>query len=149
MVEELNQCPAGFNLVYSLADDRGFIKDVQRASLDAGPFGIEPAYELFGSDDWWKAIATGKLQVHTIQGTVCSVSSGERDDYPTFKIQSDDGTVTANLTRLWRNDDENLDILYQVGRRVIWKYVELESRNRSIRQRGPVKQTLAICIKSG
>jgi hypothetical protein len=77
--------------VYDLADDRAYIDDVQRASLDAGEFGLEIEPALFGSTEWWSAVESGQLPTHWVEGVIRTPLWGSMNDYPEVVIEEDDG----------------------------------------------------------
>jgi hypothetical protein len=112
----------GYTAAYLLSQDRQQIRRVQDATHHTEEYGIAMEHGLFGSDDWWQAIDRGDLPIHTVSGKICALLMESMNDWPTFKILTDDGFVTESITR------ESLPLnntLYELGRRIIWKYVEL------------------------
>ena len=119
----------GFDNVYLLADDAVRIGNIQKATLGTADYGLALDHGLLGSNDWWNAIERDTLPLHTDYGTVSCVTMTGMGDYPSFKILADDGTVTDWLTR---EAAPRKDQLYQIGLRVIHKYVDMRPKNPSI-----------------
>jgi hypothetical protein len=64
--------------MYKLRNDSKRIAQIQKATIETGTFGIEPTHGLFGSDEWWANISSGRLQRHTLSG---KHDSGERTSW--------------------------------------------------------------------
>lgn len=111
----------GFQKVYLLSEDRKRIAQTQDATLNSADFGVLSEHGLFGSDEWWAAIEDGHLPVHTVRGVICAMLMESMNDWPVFRILAEDGSVTESITR---EAFPNTWQLYQLGSRVIWKYVE-------------------------
>ena len=113
--------------VYDLREDRDHVAAVQRATLTTRRFGLVPEYGLFGSRKWWRAIADGRLPVHTVDGVIARVFMSGHNDYP--EIEVDDGFERTRWTRLTSGgelggtEQNGKAALYQVGRRVQIHYV--------------------------
>ncbi|MHB1550418.1 MAG: hypothetical protein ACYCX6_04370 [Vulcanimicrobiaceae bacterium] len=110
----------GYQRVYLLSQDGRQIARIQNATLHTD-FGFALDHGLFGSDDWWRAIERGELSVNSVRGTICALLMESQNDWPIFRILTEDGVVTGPITREALPQTAEL---YQVGRRVIWKYVE-------------------------
>ena len=82
--------------IYNLADDREHIRKVQRATLNTTDYGlvVVPEHGLFGSEQWWEAIRTGKLPTVRIEGVITRVYMGSMNDWPEFEIESGGGKTT-------------------------------------------------------
>lgn len=109
----------GYQKVYALWDDVAGVKRLQRATLDTDG-GLARDHGLVGSDEWWHAVYGGDLPLHTVKGTICDLAMESMNDWPTFKIFCDDGSVTRSITR------ELLPLKgepYKLGRDAIWQYV--------------------------
>ena len=134
----------GYEPVYLLSKDRKTIEAIQNATLHTEEYGIAMDHGLFGSEDWWGAIERGDLPVHTVRGTISALLMESMNDWPTFRILTQDGSITESITR------ESLPArftLYEVGRRVVWKYVETRHK-RPIEALGPVqKTTLEVWVR--
>jgi hypothetical protein len=83
------------------------------------------------------AIERRDLPVHIVRGTICALLLESMNDWPTFRILTEDGYVTESITR------DALPLrssLYKVGRRVVWKYVETR-RKKPVKALGEVQRT--------
>jgi hypothetical protein len=56
--------------VYQLRRDKQRIEAVQKATLTTWKFGVMRTHGLFGSEEWWQKIKTGKLRVHHLSGAI-------------------------------------------------------------------------------
>jgi hypothetical protein len=81
--------------VYDLAEDSETVACLQDASLNRPGFGLKPEPELFGSEQWWRAIDDGVLAVHAIEGTITRSYLSGHNDFPEFDLQSDTGEITT------------------------------------------------------
>jgi hypothetical protein len=59
--------------------------------------GLEPEVALYGSDDWWGAIADGRISKHEARGTITRLFVSGHGDWPELELDSN-GTKT-NWTR--------------------------------------------------
>jgi hypothetical protein len=123
--------------VYDLAQDQETIALVQRASLQTQGFGFVPEVALFGSKEWWAAVADGRIPRHTIEGVISRLYMSGHGDWPEFEIQSGERT-----TRWTRFGDQKA---YAVGRKVRLEYV-LQRPKKPWRTE-QVEQVLRICIE--
>ena len=101
--------------IYNLRNDGNHVALVQHATINRPDAGFVPENGLFGSEDWWASIQSGKLPVHTISGKITKVYMSGHNDYPEFEI--DDGGSTTSWTRL------GVDSEYIVGRTILIEYV--------------------------
>lgn len=107
--------------LYSLAKDTEHIRKVQRATLNTADYGlvVVPEHGLFGSEQWWEAIRTGKLPTVQIESVITRVYMGSMNDWPEFEIESG-GSKTTWTRHVHRGED---DRYYVVGKRVCLEYV--------------------------
>ena len=101
--------------VYELRNDKRLIEMVQTATLHRDDFGLVPEHGLFGSGEWWAAIADGSLPTHTVRGRISNVFLSGHNDFPEFEV--DDGSARTTWAR--QGDDS----YYQVGCAVQVDYV--------------------------
>lgn len=80
--------------VYQLADDLDRVQAVQRATTASDDYGIAPDPALFGSPEWWAAIADGTLPSRRRAGAVSRVFWGSMGDWPEFALTEPTGEVT-------------------------------------------------------
>jgi hypothetical protein len=107
--------PPNMVAVYELRRDLRLIEMVQKATLHRDDAGLVPEHGLFGSDEWWAAIADGSLPTHTVRGRISSVFMSGHNDFPEFEV--DDGSARTT----WKREGD--DSFYQVGRAVQIDYV--------------------------
>jgi hypothetical protein len=131
-------------VAYCLKDDPKHTAQVQKATQTTDDFGIEPTDGLFGSSEWWDRIANGKLQVHTLRGTITERFMGSMGDWPEIRVLSDVGEK-SDWTREVNLKEQ--DALYRVGRHIEIDYVLQQHRNKSSTQRKEHKVVLEIRIE--
>jgi hypothetical protein len=113
--------------IYDLRQDEQQIAAVQKATLSTEEYGLEPTHGLFGSEEWWKQIADGRLPIETLKGTISRVYMGSMGDWPVFEIALLDST-TESFTRYQTPADGSQDYFYVVGRDIELDTVWQEAR---------------------
>ena len=83
--------------IYDLRYDRAHIENVQKATSQTKDFGLISEHGLFGSEEWWKAVADGTIPTYTIEGVISRVFMSGHNDYEEFEV--DDGTKKTCWTR--------------------------------------------------
>ena len=131
-------------VVYSLKADQRHIDQVQRATRTTENFGIEPIDGMFGSDEWWSNIESGRLPMHTLRGTINDVYMGSMGDWPEFKMVSESGEE-SRWTREMNSAEQ--DRLYRVGASIEIDYVWQRHRPKSFSSGAAVKKVIAIRIE--
>ncbi len=106
--------------VYQLRQNKRQIESVQQATLKTLKFGIAQTHGLFGSDEWWKNIESGKLAVHTLKGVITRLFLGGMRDTEEFTMRLETG---EELTWLRYADNKELFGFYAVGRQIEIDYV--------------------------
>jgi hypothetical protein len=120
--------------VFELRKAKQHIESVQQATLTTWKWGIAKTHGLFGSDEWWRNIDSGKLPVHTLNGIITRLFMGGMRDTPEFTMRSDDGRESnwlryANVGQVpdvYVN--KRLEDLYEVSRRIEIDYVLQRNR---------------------
>ena len=107
-------------IVYQLRRDKQRIGAAQRATLTTWKFGIARTHGLFGSEQWWHNIESGKLVVHTLKGVITRLYMGGMRDMPEISMCSDGGKKSNWLRYA---DSKELSDFYAMGRRVEIDYV--------------------------
>jgi len=106
--------------VYQLRRDKQRIEAVQKATLTTWKFGVMRTHGLFGSEEWWQKIKTGKLRVHHLSGVITRLYMGGMRDTPEFTMCSETGEESDWLR--WANSSD-LNAFYSVDCRVEIDYV--------------------------
>ncbi len=125
----MNGFPPGMKIiVYQLRRDKTYISAVQLATQMTGKGGIEPVHGLFGSEQWWKAIATGERPLQTLRGVITKLYMGSMNDWPEFSMRTDSGEESS-----WSRyaNGEQLGQLYEPGLRIELDYVVERHRPKS------------------
>jgi hypothetical protein len=81
--------------IYSLKQDQTCIDAMQKASLNATTFGVNPLPALVGTADWWRASEDGSLARVIVSGTISRVYWGSMGDWPECEVTSDDGSKST------------------------------------------------------
>ena len=137
------------SIVYQLKEDQQRIQQVQRATRTTKNFGIEPTHGIFGSDEWWQNIESGRLgrlALHTLKGKitkVCMSGMGPTGDWPEFIMVSDTGEESS-WTRMKHFAEQ--DQLYRVGAPIEIDFVWQQHRPKSFAHGAEVKQVLEVRI---
>jgi hypothetical protein len=131
-------------IAYRLKDNATFIGQVQKATLTTDNFGIEPTDGLFGSEAWWDRVASGKLRVHTLRGTIAERFMGSMGDWPEISVCSETGEESS-WTRQVNNRGQ--DALYRVGRQIEIDYVLQRHRHKSSVPNAEHKVVLEIRVE--
>jgi hypothetical protein len=126
---------------YQLRNDATFIAQVQKATRNTDNFGIEPTHGLFGSQEWWEQIASGKLAMHTLCGVIIERFWGSMGDWPEIKVENDTGEI-SHWTRKVNTKDQ--DALYIPGQRIEIDYVLQRHRPKSSDHGAEVKQVIEV-----
>jgi len=90
---------------------------------------------LFGTKEWFRAIASGLIHKCVVKGVISRVYMSGHNDYPEFEIENSESKTT--WTRL------GIDKMYQVGKRVELTYVDKASK----RPLGPLVSIPPIIIQ--
>ncbi len=101
--------------IYDLADNPKLIEQVQKATLETDDYGFVPEVALYGSQEWWNAIAEGRIEQQAIEGRISRVYMSGHNDWPEFELES------CGERSCWTRFDYNTS--YQVGRRIRIEYV--------------------------
>jgi hypothetical protein len=132
-------------IVYQLREDKQNIEAVQRATQTTRKFGIMRTDGLFGSEQWWHNIETGKLPIHKITGAIVQIYMGGMRDTPEFVLRSDTGEES---TWLRQANSKELNNVYAIGCLVEIDYVL--QRHRLLSDLGPLKRhKIVIEIRLG
>jgi hypothetical protein len=80
---------------YDLREDAEAVRLVQEASLHKPGFGFPPEPFLYGTPEWWSAIAEGTIESRLITGVIASVFWGSMGDWAEFTVQDANGDETT------------------------------------------------------
>lgn len=127
--------------IYNLANDQEYIRKVQRATQNTTDYGLVPEHGLFGSDEWWNAIRTGKLPTTRVEGVISRVYMGSMNDWPEFEIDSN-GRKTTWTRKVHRRED---DALYVPGKSVRLDYV-IQHAKKDLGNLGTTAQEVVLRI---
>jgi hypothetical protein len=120
--------------IYDLREDDERIAQVQRATLTTKDFGLEPEHGLFGSAEWWRAISDGRIPMHSVNGVISRVFLSGHNDWEEFAIESSGEQTSWNRVTSGGPAGSPGRVakgrMYEVGRRVLLKYVLQQSRLR-------------------
>jgi hypothetical protein len=117
--------PSRLVLVYHLKLDKQHVEAVQRATAATKTFGILRTHGLFGSDEWWGNIKSGKLPVYSASGIISRLYLSGMRDMPEFTLRSDNGEESNWLRKA---NSKAMDEFYVVGRRVEINFVLQRNR---------------------
>ena len=106
--------------IYSLKLDIRSIERIQEVTLTTKNYGIDSKHGLFGSEEWWDAIENNDLEVSTLEGTIIDVYMSGHNDFPEFKVNSNDDITT------WERKGN--EVLYKKGADVKLEYINVKNR---------------------
>ena len=130
----LDHHDTGLKLVYTLAEelkrDPAHMRGVQAASLDNDRplMGLKPIHGLFGSDEWWESIRSGRIRTVHVTGTIRElVFAGQDarwgDSINSFELEKEDGSTLLESIYVQEKADRKL---FRVGAKVSCWYALLE-----------------------
>lgn len=130
----LDHKDSGLKLVYTLSaelkGDPAYVRDVQSLSLDNDrPLtGLKPTHGLFGSDEWWESINSGRIRTVHVKGTIRElIFAGQDarwgDSVNSFKLEKEDGSSVLEGIYVQEKVDRKL---FRVGAKVSCWYALLE-----------------------
>ncbi len=131
----------GLKVVYTLAAelkrDPAYMRDVQAASLDNDRplMGLKATHGLFGSDEWWESIRSGRIRTVHVTGIIRElIFAGQDarwgDSINSFELETEDGTLVLESVYVQNKIDRKL---FRVGAKVSCWYALQELK----RQPGP------------
>lgn len=136
--------PDAMKPAYRLKNDTTFIAQVQKATRNTDDFGIEMTHGLFGSQEWWEQIESGKLKLHTLRGVITERFWSGMADWPMVKVESDTGEISSWTRRVNTSDQ---DVLYIPGQRLEIDYVFQRHRPKSVDGGAEVKQVIEVRVE--
>lgn len=77
--------------VYDLRENWRYVASVQDATLNRPGYGLDPNPAILGSEEWWQAVADGRIPSRVEVGVVTDVQWGSMGDWPEWCLLSDDG----------------------------------------------------------
>jgi hypothetical protein len=94
--------------VYDVRTDFQRVQAIQQATLTRPDVGLLPEPALFGTDEWWAAVADGRVETRTLEGLVTDVRWESMGDWPGWTFRA----VHGDESRWTREGDYTL---YVVG----------------------------------
>jgi hypothetical protein len=89
---------SNMDIVYRLRNDISALKGMQDASLHHDFLGLRITHGLIGTEEWWKAIESGVLELHTVRGVIRGLWLGQYNSGPAeFKIQLKNGSFYTEM----------------------------------------------------
>lgn len=122
-----------YKLSNELKGDPEQVRIVQALSLDNDrPFiGLKPIHGLFGSNEWWESIESGRITTIHVTGTIRDlVFAGQDarwgDSVNSFTLERDDGSAFVESVYADKRRDQKL---FRIGARVSCWYALLELKS--------------------
>ncbi|WP_145964096.1 hypothetical protein [Chromobacterium phragmitis] len=116
-----------YDLAGALKRKPDYVKAVQEMTLNTSkPFlGLKGIHGLWGSDQWWESIRSGRLTVKTVTGVILEmVFSGQDarwgDQTNSFNLKLEDGSVVLESIYTHEKTDRKL---FRPGAKVVIAYV--------------------------
>ena len=77
--------------LYNLREDKQHIEKVQHATLNTKEYGLQIENGLlFGSEEWFQAIDSGKIKLIEVRGTISEIRmAGDHNDSREIEVTSD------------------------------------------------------------
>jgi hypothetical protein len=82
-----------WDLVYDLAADAAWVQLINDTSPNYAT--VAGVRALFGSAEWWDAVASGAIETREISGTISSVYWSGHGDYAQFEVTADDDSTSV------------------------------------------------------
>lgn len=80
-----------WDTVFDIRNEAEMVRHIQRATLETEDYGFLPEPALFGSPEWWAAVADGRVSTHTREGIVADVRWESMGDWPAWTFRDHDG----------------------------------------------------------
>jgi len=106
-----------WDLIYELRSHEEEVRQMQEVSAKGHGFSTTP--HLFGTEEWWAAIASGSIERRTIEGTITEAKPERLPDRQEFRMLTQDG---AELIGVRHGDPTR----YVEGLRIRFEYVTLQ-----------------------
>jgi hypothetical protein len=107
-------------IAYSLWDDTAALRGMQDASLRRD--GLRATHGLIGTEEWWQAIRSGTLPLHTARGVIRGLWLGQYDSGPAeFKMELEDGSLFGGMC--CDHEPQRAAQRFRLGRRAEVDYV--------------------------
>ena len=130
--------------IYQLKKDKRQISSIQKITLKDSDFALQQIHGLFGSEEWWRQIADGRLPLYTHGGTITRIDKLCMGNGAEFEMASSDGTKESFFCEC--NTPAQCDE-YQVGRFVEIDYVWQKYKVRYISGSGLLDRKIVIEIR--
>jgi hypothetical protein len=114
--------------VYDLRENAKFVQDVQHATLTSKESGILPEPALFGTAEWWDAVADGRVESHTVTGSVSDVRWESMGDWPGWTFRSDDGAESR-----WTREGDHTRYVKGLAARISFVVVSWKPESQLVR----------------
>jgi len=130
--------PIKFLKIYDLKNNKQYIKDVQKVTLDTDDFGVKIKNGLFGSREWWSAVKNGNMRKYILEGVITKTFMSGHNDFPEFEVF--DGKHKTILPRFGN------DKYYIKGKRIKIIYIKQDLK-KLIKGLDKTKEILEIYIQ--
>jgi hypothetical protein len=104
--------------VYDLREDTKRTTQIQHATANSEDYGLVPEPALFGSDEWWSAVADGRVETHTSEGVVSDVRWESMGDWPGWTFTAEDGSESR-----WTREGDYMRYVEGFAARITWAVV--------------------------
>ncbi len=93
--------------------------------------GLKPTHGLFGTEEWWESIRSGRIRTVHVSGTIRElIFAGQDarwgDSINSFELETEDGTIVLESVYVQEKVDRKL---FRVGAKVSCWYALLELKN--------------------
>lgn len=110
--------------VYDLREDTKRIAQIQHATVNTEDYGLVPEPALFGSDEWWSAVADGRVETHTSEGVVSDVRWESMGDWPGWTFTAENGSESR-----WTREGDYTRYVEGLAARITWAVVSHKPTN--------------------
>jgi hypothetical protein len=104
--------------VYDIRADEARVLAIQEATLTRPDFGLQPEPALFGTDEWWDAVADGRVETHTAEGVVADVAWAGMGDWPGWTFRDAEGNESQ-----WTREGDHTRYVVGLAARITYAVV--------------------------
>jgi hypothetical protein len=128
-----------WDLIYELRSDEDAVRRVQEQNAKGRGFSTSPY--LFGSTEWWDAIASGAVERRCVEGTITEAKPTSMPDRQEFRMLTQDG---VELTGVRFGDP----MRYVEGLRLRFEHITLRRGPEAPSELGTTADVvIAVCIE--
>ena len=127
--------------VYDIRQDLRRVQAIQEATLTRPDAGLVPEPALFGTDEWWAAVADGRVETQTVDGVVADVRWESMGDYPGWTFRAVDGDGSD-----WTREGDYTRYVVGLAAQITYAVVSWKPDSSLVRMGESPRHKMLICV---